>query len=178
MMVENITVARPYAKAIFELARDAECMPLWSGILSVLNAMVQEPRVRCLIDDKSVSQSILEKTLLHLCEQWLSLQAQNLLKLLILNRRLSLLPEILTLYETMCLASQQRLQVRYETCTALTPAEKEKTTQALSRYFHKTVVLDDQINESLLGGYRARAGSVVIDASIVGYLDYLKGANV
>ena len=56
--------------------------------------------------------------------------------------------------------------------------EKEKTTQVLSQYFNKTVELDSQINESLLGGYRAQAGSVVIDASIVGYLDYLKGANV
>ena len=177
-MVENITIARPYAKAIFEIARDAACMPVWSGVLSVLNAMVQDPRIQCLIVDKSVPQSILEKTLLDLCAQWLSLQAQNFLKLLIFNRRLSLLPDILRLYETMCLESQQRLQVRYETCTVLTAAEKEKTTQALSQYFHKTVDLDDQINDSLIGGYRARVGSVVIDASIVGYLAYLKGANV
>ncbi|MBP6103662.1 MAG: F0F1 ATP synthase subunit delta [Gammaproteobacteria bacterium] len=177
-MVENITVARPYAKAIFEVARDTACMPWWSGILSVLSAMVQEPGIRCLIKDKSVSQSILEKTLLDLCGQWLSLQAQNFLKLLILNRRLSLLPDIATLYETMCLASKQRLRVYYETSIALTTAEKEKTTQVLSQYFNKTVELDSQINESLLGGYRAQAGSVVIDASIVGYLDYLKGANV
>jgi len=177
-MVENITIARPYAKAIFQIARFAACMPLWSGVLSVLSTMVQAPRIQCLIADKSLPPSILEKALFDLCGQWLNLEAQNFLKLLILNRRLSLLPDILRLYETMCLESQQRLQVRYETCTALTASEKEKTIRALSQYFHKTVDLDDQTNESLLGGYRAYAGSVVIDASISGYLDYLKGANV
>jgi F-type H+-transporting ATPase subunit delta len=177
-MVENITVARPYAKAIFELARDAACMPLWSAVLSVLSAMVQESPIRCLIDDKSLSPSILEKTLLPVCGPWLNVQAHNLITLLILNRRLLLVPDIATLYETMCLESAQRLRVRYETSAALTASEKEKARQALSRYFHKTVDLDHQVNDALIGGYRACAGSVVIDASIAGCLAYLKGANV
>ncbi len=177
-MIQKTTLARPYAQALFELARDTQCMPLWSKVLSILLAVVQVPELQSLLEDRSLPKSILAKTLLDIMGPYLHEEGQHFLQLLVLNRRIFVLSDIASLYETLCLESQQRLKVRYETCIPLSPADKEKARKIFSRYFAKTVELEEAINEHLLGGYVASAGNVVIDASIAGYLDYLKGASV
>ena len=50
-MAERATIARPYAKAAFEFARDAGDYAVWSEGLKVAAEIVAEPHVAALIDD-------------------------------------------------------------------------------------------------------------------------------
>ncbi len=177
-MVEKKTLARPYAKAIVELADSTGDQGLWSEVLSLLVEMTQSDKIQQLIHNKSLARPSLEKILLDLCVKPLNTNAKNLIKILIYHRRLYLLPEILESYKALCLEAEGRVQVNYYTSKPLDSFQKEAVYQHLSRYFQKTLVLDYYVEEALLGGYVARAGSRVIDASISGYLDDLKGANV
>ncbi len=178
MMVEKKTLARPYAKAIVALAASKSDRLLWSNVLSLLVTIVRGHKIQALIKNKSLGRLALEKTLFDLCSDMLNPKAKNLIKVLIYHRRLALLPDIFELYEALCLESEQKIRLDYYTKNPLDSLEKEKVHQSLSRFFKKALVLEYHIDEHLLGGYRVQAGSMVIDASIAGYLDYLKGANV
>ena len=50
-MAELETVARPYAEAAFETARDAKALPQWSSALQVAAAVVADPRMQGALDN-------------------------------------------------------------------------------------------------------------------------------
>ena len=47
-MSENASIARPYAQAVFEMARDSGNFSTWSEALGALAALAQEPQVNAL----------------------------------------------------------------------------------------------------------------------------------
>ena len=47
-MSENASIARPYAQAVFEMARDSGNFSNWSEALGALAALAQEPQVNAL----------------------------------------------------------------------------------------------------------------------------------
>src|SRR5690606_14318903 len=54
-MAELTTLARPYAKAAFELAQPANQLAEWSRMLSTLAAVAQDERVQALLGHPSLS---------------------------------------------------------------------------------------------------------------------------
>ena len=55
-MADNASIARPYAKAVFELARDAKAFDAWSGVLGTLAAVVKDSQFKVLVGDPRVSE--------------------------------------------------------------------------------------------------------------------------
>ena len=54
-MAERITIARPYAKAVFKLAHSQKRLPQWSEALGVAASVVADPRVAALLGNPDVS---------------------------------------------------------------------------------------------------------------------------
>ncbi len=44
-MAESVTIARPYAQAIFRLAREGKALAAWSDRLQRLAAIAQDPEM-------------------------------------------------------------------------------------------------------------------------------------
>jgi len=82
-MIEYATVARPYAKAVFELAQEKEQFDLWLGGLEQLAWLVQQPKVASLIGSVDLNDSEKALQLVKLldgCEAVRSAEFKNFIK--------------------------------------------------------------------------------------------------
>ncbi len=97
-MAENSTVARPYARAVFELAHEAGRFPAWSAFLERAATVVMDERVAGLIDSPRLSRSELAELMIDLAGDEAGEQGHNLIRVLAENDRLGILPEITAEY--------------------------------------------------------------------------------
>ena len=179
-MANNITFARPYARAIFELALAQQQLPLWRGYLQVLAQLVSDRQLALALTDPRIAPEQLLRLLGELAVQVssddiapLQAQGENLLQLLLLNGRLALLPEIAEMYALLVTAHEQEIDVDITSAFALNEAQQASFSQALNQRLARKVNLSHDVDKQLIGGAIIRAGDLVIDGSIRGKLQRL-----
>jgi len=177
--MELQTLARPYAKAVFELARKAQALAPWSESLAVLADAVRDARLQAVIGSPALSRvqlaglliDVLAAVGLDAAPQWR--QMQSLVQLLAENRRLSLAPTIAGMYDVMRAAAESRIEVQITTATPVASAQAERLSAAIGKRLARTVEIQWNQDEDLLGGAMIRAGDLVIDGSLKGELQRL-----
>ena len=87
-MAERITIARPYAKAVFQLARSQKRLPQWSEALRATARVIADPRVGALLGNPGVSTGQLVELVAGVAAASLNEQGHNLIATLAANRRL------------------------------------------------------------------------------------------
>ncbi len=98
-MTELITLARPYAEAVFDRAKEAGKTEQWSSMLAFLAAVVRDREMAAIIDNPKVSDEDLIRLLLDICGEQIDVEGANLIKLLVDNGRLTIVSYIARLYE-------------------------------------------------------------------------------
>ena len=98
-MAELTTIARPYAQAVFDLARDTHQLSEWSAMLRFIEEVYANPEIQTALANPRLTRQDIERLLLAICGEKLNNAARNLLIVLVRNDRLTTLPEIATLYE-------------------------------------------------------------------------------
>ena len=73
--------------------------------------------------------------------------------------RLPEMPHIVALYEVLAEEAQNRLRVRGTSAFPLSPALQEEVRQRFAHYTSKDIVLDQEIDPTLIGGIVAQMGS-------------------
>lgn len=171
-MSEAITLARPYARAAFELAQSKGTLSQWSAALAFANAVAAEPVVATLRNDPRVSPSAL--VVLHMPDE-ISADSPfaRFLGELAENGRLALLPEIVTLFEAMKRSAESILKVSVTSAMALDAAQTEQLKASLKRRFQRDIELHNRVDAALVGGAIIHAGDEVIDGSVRGRLRQL-----
>ena len=96
-MAENVTIARPYADAAFELARGAGALGPWSEALDRLAAVAADPDMQACFKDPNLSADRLNKLVLEVSGD-LNAEQQNFVRVLVESERLQVLPEIRDLF--------------------------------------------------------------------------------
>jgi len=173
MAADATTIARPYAEALFERAVETNQLDLWSDILSLLAATVRDPALSELIASPKLEKSQMAELMLDIAGARLSDEGQNLVRLLVENGRLSVLPEISGIFEARKAGYQGALDVQVTSAFALTPAEKKQLAEALQRKLGREIRITSEKDPRLIGGIRVRAGDMVIDGSVSGQLTKL-----
>jgi len=172
-MAERATIARPYAKAAFEYARDAGGFADWSQGLKAAAEIVSDPRVAGLTKSPQWSQADLVSIITDVAGAKLNPAIQNFVRILAENHRLLLLPEISAHFEALRSAVENTVDVEVVSAIALNGAQADKLTQALSARLKRTVRMQNSVDATLLGGAIVRAGDLVIDGSLKGRLQRL-----
>ena len=172
-MAERATIARPYAKAAFEYARDAKAFAEWSRGLKSAADIVADPRVAALTKDPQWSQADLVGIITDVAGDKLDAAMQNFVRVLAENHRLLLLPEITARYELLRSEIENTLDVEVISAVALSSAQTEKLSQALNMRLKRKVRMQNSVDATLLGGAVVRAGDLVIDGSLKGRLQRL-----
>ncbi|MFQ5659775.1 MAG: F0F1 ATP synthase subunit delta [Gammaproteobacteria bacterium] len=172
-MQEKITLARPYAIAAFEQARDEGDLGAWSEMLNVLSLVVSDPQMQPVLNNPRLAASFLSDLIQDICSEYLSQTGRNFVKLLADNGRLILAPQIYQLYEQSRTEAEGIVEVEVVSAYSLEGDEVEKITDALARHFEKKINISTRIDESLIGGAVIHAGDSVIDASLKGRLKQL-----
>lgn len=172
-MAELATLARPYANAVFALARENQALDLWARRLALLAAAAEEERMRTLLQSPDVAAEGKAFRLADVCGDEIDERGRNFLLVLARNGRLPLLGEISRRFEELKAAEERNLDVEVLSTYPLSEAEAERLKGALQAKFGKEVRLASRVDASLLGGAVVRAGDTVIDGSVRGRLDKL-----
>ena len=175
-MAERLTIARPYAKAVFQLASAGKRLPQWSTALQVASAVVADPRVRALLGNPNVSSEQLVGLISGVGGKQFDDQARNFISTLAANRRLGFLPEIAARFEQLRAEAERTVEVTVSSATALSSEQQQRYTAALRARLGREVHLHCELDPGVLGGAIVRAGDLVIDGSVRAGLIQLAGA--
>jgi len=180
-MAENIGIARPYADAVFQLAREAGQLVGWSDALHAAAVAVVEPDMVRLIDSPRTDTAQVAKLVADVAGQAASepvdsAQLHNLLRLLAENDRLLALPEIAVLYDKLKTDVENSVDVVLTAATEVDAAQQAKISEALKKRFGRDINLKFKLDEKLIGGARLQADDLVIDGSIRTGLDKMSSA--
>ena len=175
-MAEAITIARPYANAVFDIANEKGELQSWSDCLVMLAQSVVDPDIAAMIASPSVSDEQVINVLADIAGESVTTEARHFLALLAENKRLPLLADIAVIFEQLRADAEKVMTVGVSTAKALTKKQEANIAKALKKRTGRDVTLNVEINESLLGGAIIRAGDLVIDGSALGKLNRL--ANV
>lgn len=175
-MAEFTTAARPYAKAVFELAQVSDRFEPWSEMLSFMAAVAHDPTMRAVLDSPSLTTKQAADIFISVCREQLDQQGENFVKLLAENRRLKILPEIAALFAFYRTEAEGKMEAEVISAQRLTENELTSITGALEKRLGRDVVITARTDPALLAGAIIRAGDLVIDGSIRGKLDKLAAA--
>ena len=172
-MAEISTIARPYATAVFELAKAAKNYPVWTQQLHLLAVIVADARVRSLIGNAAVKKEQVVKLIADVAGDQLDAVGRNLVKVLAEHRRLSVLAEIASQYEELRAVAEATLEAEVVSAFAINAAQQQSIATALQKRLGRKVNITNTIDPALLGGAIVRAGNLVIDGSVLGRLQML-----
>lgn len=175
-MADYSTLARPYAKAVFELARDGGALQPWSEALAALAQLVGSPEVARLIGHPALTKAQLTAALTQALTGKLQPPAVALVRLLVDNGRLAVAPAIAQQYERLRAEAESRVDVEITSAADVAPAQQAQLAGAIKKRLQRDVVISWKTDAALIGGARIRAGDLVIDGSIRGELDRLQTA--
>jgi F-type H+-transporting ATPase subunit delta len=165
-MADKLTIARPYARAAFEEARDNGSLAPWSQGLRSAAQVITDPRVEALLGNPHVTADELAALVTGIAGSKLNDEGANFMRTLATNHRLAYLPEISSLFDTFKDAAEGVADVTVTSAAALDEAQQSRLGQALEQRLKRKVRLHCEIDASLIGGAVVRAGDLVIDGSL------------
>jgi F-type H+-transporting ATPase subunit delta len=182
-VADNNTVARPYARAIFEVAEEAGALGDWSESLGIAGALLAD---KGLVEYLRAPELSDERRLEFLTGLFDKAGADrlagkddkgtNFLKLLFENRRIAVLPEISVHFEALKAKVENSVDAVVTSAAPLNADQEREIAKSLKERLGREVRITTEIDETLIGGAVIRAGDVVIDGSLRARLEGLANA--
>jgi len=175
-MADLTTLARPYARAAFEVAMEGNDLENWSSMLSLAASVSSIDSVRVVLGSPTLTAEQLAQTMIDICGEELDKKGQNFLTLLAENKRLGLLVQISAIYEIFKANQEKSIDVEITTAFEVSSEASDKLAEALKNRLQREINLESKVVPGLLGGAVIRAGDTVIDSSVRGKLTKLAEA--
>jgi len=175
-MAELTTIARPYAQAVFDLARDTHQLSEWSAMLRFIEEVYANPEIQTALANPRLTRQDIERLLLAICGEKLNNAARNLLIVLVRNDRLTTLPEITALYERLKEQFENMLEATVESAYPLEEAQLGTLMAKLQKRTGRKINLKVSVVPELIGGVKIQIGDDVWDGSVRGELERMSYA--
>ena len=172
-MSEQVTAARPYAKAIFELAKKSSNYGVWSERLKFLAGVVADRNVAAALQQPESTSADRANLVEKIAADKLDAESTNMVRLLAENGRLGSMSSISDLYEEYRAKDEGTLEAHVTSAIELDENYRNKLAEALAKKFDKKINIVNTVDESLIAGAIITAGDVVIDGSVKGKLAQL-----
>jgi F-type H+-transporting ATPase subunit delta len=173
-MAERTTIARPYADAAFQIARDENALARWSEMMKLARAVGEDPQMADALTSPRLDGSEKASLFLGVAGDRFSAPMRNFVRILIEADRVELLPEIAALFETMRNEAEGVAQATIESALPMSETQVADITAALAKRFGKRIEASTSINPALIGGARIAVGDTVIDGSVREKLEQMK----
>lgn len=170
-MAEEITVARPYAEAVYELAQQDEALDRWSDALGFAATVAADPQMDKIIGNPKLTPAQQEQAFLAVCEGRLDEQSKSLMRLLLENHRIRLLPAIAKLFEEFKAAHDGKVEASITSAFPLGEAQVKELVDRLVAKYQRQIQPTVTVDPELIGGVRIVVGDAVFDASVRGQLE-------
>lgn len=178
-MAELTTLARPYAKAAFEYAKEHNAINEWENFLSAASNVVSDEAFLQLMHNPAISYDKKATVLMQVCGEKTTITASeqalsNFVVQLAQNDRLALLPEIQNHYSKLKSQELKQVDAYITTAFALTDEERQMLQKSLAESEQAIVILHEQVDSSLIGGATIKVGDKFTDGSVRGKLTQLR----
>ena len=186
-MADNNTIARPYARAAFELANEAKDLAAWSEALNTAQDVLADGQAEKFLSNPSLGkeqkQEFLNDVFGSVGDKGSVLAGSNehgtnFLKLLLEYGRVAVMPEIAEHFEALKAEIENTVDVTVTSAAPLSAEQQKSVAAALKERLGRDVTLSTEIDENLIGGAVIRAGDVVIDGSLRTRLEGLSNALI
>jgi F-type H+-transporting ATPase subunit delta len=164
-MAENLTIARPYAEAIFRLADQTGALAAWSDTLTSMACVARNPDMQALFGNPRVSRSQLADLFIVAC-RGLSEEGRNLVQLMVDNGRLTLVPQVADMFEDLKREREGVVEAQIYSAFAIDDAQKSALVADLGRKLNKRIHASVALDPELIGGVKVVVGDQVIDGSV------------
>lgn len=168
--MEIVTIARPYAEALYRLASQKAAVTEWSRMLDGAAAVASDAAMSDAIANPKFTRANVEQIFLAVMDKELNEEGKNLIRLLLENGRLALLPVIAEQFEKLRAEQSGQIEADIASAFPLSDEQVKEMVGLLERRFARKVTAHVSVDPELIGGVKINAGDVVIDASVRGQL--------
>lgn len=179
-MAELSTIARPYAEAFFEVAREGKDGANAADLLDVVDSLAgiaTDPQVAALAGDPKLTSDQLFDLIAGSLPRAMPAAAANLLRVIIENGRLAALPEVARQFRLLKNESEGVADAVIESAFPMSEADVAALVAALGKKF-PGIALKPQVvlDASLVGGVRVTVGDQVLDGTVKARLAQMHAA--
>lgn len=176
-MAEIATVARPYAEALFRVAKSGN-LSAWSDLVVEMAHVAAHPDVQALAHNPKVSAIQTAEAFLSVLKSPLndSVEAKNFVNTLAEYDRITLLPEIATQFQALKNAEAGAADAEIVSAFDMTAAQISDLSITLEKKFGRKLNPTVTVDSSLIGGVRIVVGDQVLDMSVRAKLQQMQVA--
>ena len=177
MAKHSEAVAKSYAKALFELARERNQIDaIGKELETVAEEIAQQPQLLAFLSRPWVAAAAKRGAAGEMANRLgVSPLTRDFLALVAARNRADHLSAIAGAFRALDDGTKGRVRVKLRTAIALTDAERETLRGRLARMLQaRELVIDESVDPELLGGFVAEVGSKILDGSLDTQLDRLR----
>ena len=164
-MAELATIARPYAEALFRVAK-AGNLAAWSDLVNEMANVAAHADVQALAHNPKVLDGDMAATFMSLLKSPVNDEAKNFISMLVENGRIALLPEIGVQFQALKNAQEGAADAAITSAFAISDAQVSALVQALEKRFGRKLNPSVSVDNALIGGVRVVVGDEVLDTSV------------
>jgi len=175
-MAELATIARPYAEALFKAqASDLAGTAAW---LDALAAVADNAQLQQFADSPKVSDEQMFELISGVVQKQVALPeaGKNFLRLVIENRRLSVLPVVAQQYRVLMNSVGGTADALVYSAFPIDASALAELSATLEKRFARKLNVSVEQDASLIGGIRVVVGDEVLDTSVKARLEQMKSA--
>ncbi len=174
-MAELATIARPYAEALFRVAKAAD-LNGWSELVSEMAQVAANPDVYALAHNPKISDDVISSAFISALKSPVGAEAKNFINMLVQNDRLTLLPEIATQFHALKNAQEGAADAEIVSAFELSSAQLTELVATLEKKFGRKLNPTVAVDSALIGGVRVVVGDEVLDTSVRAKLQQMQVA--
>jgi F-type H+-transporting ATPase subunit delta len=175
-MAESVTIARPYAQAVFQLAREEKSLAEWSERLARLATIVKAPEMSAIIGNPKFSARELADLFMSLSGEPENRELESFVTLLAENGRFEVMADIDAIFEALKRADEGAKEAWITSAFPLDEPALAALQKTLEAHFDSRLQVRVEVDPALIGGVRVKVGDQVFDASVRGKLDAMAAA--
>jgi F-type H+-transporting ATPase subunit delta len=164
----NGRLAKRYARALLELAQEADALEAWGGELGRAAAAFSEPRLQPILLSPAIEGAARRRTARAVADALgLPATVRNLILVLAERDRLALLPDVARWYDQLLDEVLGRSRVTIRSAVGLAAPEKTALVDLARRLTgSREVLATSEVDPDLLGGVVLDVGGTVYDGSV------------
>ncbi len=168
------TAGRRYAESVFAIAKDANTYEKWLADLSTIESVFTDPNMARFLADPKPSLTQKEAAVQQLLTGKVDKLALNVAIILVRRDHATSVPALRRELQRLINEERNIAVAHVTTALPMDDAELDRIKQRLSVLTAKNIELETSVDKSILGGFVAKVGDVLIDASLTSRLEAMR----
>ena len=173
----RVTSGKRYAQAAFKLALEKGELDSWQASLRRIAELTADENLVALLENPKLSFEMKKAVLAEFLGK-MNLLALNLAHLLVHKGKLDVAGDISQQYDRLLDTYHGIEHVEVTTALPLDDEDRKRISSRFEELTERKVVIDAQVDPSMVGGIKARIGDTLIDGSVKGKLGALRESLV